>query len=139
MIEGICLACLAWAIAQVETGDKPRAVGAHGELTRFQFRKATWEEWSDVPFRRAPRDEVEADRVFEKHARWIVGALEGLGLEVSVASVAIMWNAGYGNVMHGRVPDSSLDYALRVENLYALRERECAKVRIGKENNERER
>lgn len=41
------------AIAQVESGCDDEAIGAQGERGRFQFTRALWEEFSQVPFERA--------------------------------------------------------------------------------------
>ena len=125
MTEAICMACLAFAIAEVETGNKPFSVGRHGELTQYQFRQSTWEQYSDLPFKDAPRNQVEVDKVFRDHVRWIRRAIISLEKEPSINYIAIMWNAGYGNFLHGTVPDSTLDYAMRVENLFEKSSRDC--------------
>lgn len=117
-IEGICIVCLAFAIAEVETGNRSMAIGRHGELTEYQFRQGTWEQHSDVPFKEATKDPEEVKRVFRVHIRWIRTSLVILEKEPSVSNIAIMWNAGYGNFLHGTIPDSTLDYSMRVENLY---------------------
>ena len=119
------MACLAFAIAEVETGGKPNSIGRHGELTQYQFRQLTWEQYSEISFKDAPNHPEEVEKVFLDHVRWIRHRIIGLEKDPTVTNIAIIWNAGYGNFLHGTVPDSTLDYAMRVENLFEKSARDC--------------
>lgn len=115
-MDVICMICLAWAIAQVETGGDPDEVGGAGERTLYQFTADTWGDYSRVPIAAADGDEV--DRVFREHTAWIAGRIAAGGQDVTVEKIARIWNAGYGRWRDGRVPAATLDYAERVGNLY---------------------
>jgi hypothetical protein len=68
------------------------------------------------PFSQAVQREA-ADEVAVKHYEWIKGNLERAGVDASPFNIAMAWNSGVNNVLKGRVPTVSYDYATRVTNL----------------------
>lgn len=91
------------AVALVETGDNPQAVGVLGERGRFQMMPV-------VAASCGGHGEREAAR-WEKH---LERELVAMGVEPLPFNVALAWNAGMTKVRAGKVPVSSYRYAGRV-------------------------
>lgn len=95
-----------------------RQSGHHAELGDFQFKRATWEALTNMPFYYAesPRDAREVARLYFASLRH---QLIERRLEVSVYNLALMWNGGATSViLRKHIPQAERDYARRVENLY---------------------
>jgi len=103
------------AIAQVETGLSPNAVGRRGERSRFQIMPATWARFSheDQP----SASLAETRRV----ARRVLAEIEAVhrrrGQRVDTYGLALGWNAG---PWARKYSGATLDYAERVEALALL-------------------
>lgn len=110
----------AWAVAMFETGCKNEAIGAAGERSKFQFMRATWEEYSSIPFTQASKSEEAAEKVFRIHLDWQLRALRQLGLVATPYNLYLLHQAGYGNLRRGTVPTKSHEDAQLVTNLYHL-------------------
>lgn len=104
------------AINWVENPTNHTRTGRHGELGPYQFRPATWRMHTRKPFRHAVERQA-ADAVAVKHYEWIKRTLENAGVDATPYNIAMAWNTGVGNVLRGRVPQVSYDYATRVTNL----------------------
>jgi hypothetical protein len=104
------------AINWVENPTNQTRVGRFGELGPYQFRPATWRMHTDKPFRLAVQRE-QADEIAVKHYEWIKRSFENAGVEVNAFNIALAWNSGVDSVLSGRVPNSSYNYAERVNNL----------------------
>lgn len=104
------------AINWVENPTNHKKMGRFGELGPYQFRAATWRMHTKRPFRQAVEREA-ADEVAVKHYEWIKRTLENAGVEPNAFNIAMAWNTGVDNVLKGRVPAVSYDYAIRVTNL----------------------
>jgi hypothetical protein len=104
------------AINWVENPTNHTRMGRHGELGPYQFRPATWRMHTRRPFRHAVERQA-ADEVAVKHYEWIRRTLENAGVDATPFNIAMAWNTGVGNVLNGRVPQVSYDYATRVTNL----------------------
>lgn len=104
------------AINWVENPTNHTKMGRHGELGPYQFRPATWRMHTRKPFRHAVERQA-ADEVAVKHYEWIKRTLERAGVDATPFNIAMAWNTGVGNVLNGRVPQVSYDYATRVTNL----------------------
>ena len=103
------------AIAMVETGLKPDAVGRRGEQSRFQIMPSTWVRFSRV---NQPSASIAETR---RVARRVLAEIETVhlkrGLRVDVYGLALGWNAGpWARKYNG----ATLSYAERVEALAAL-------------------
>lgn len=103
------------AIAKVETGLTPDAVGRRGERSRFQIMPATWIRFSQVDQHTASLSET------RRVARRILAEIEKVhrrrGLRIDAYGLALGWNAGPWARKHS---GATLDYAERVEALAAL-------------------
>lgn len=103
------------AIADVESGNDPAAVGALGELGRCQFRRTTWSELTNAPFEVYARRDCELTRKIERaHLARICTQLSGFGHVLTPALIAAAWRAGTGNA----VRFARTDPARRAANLY---------------------
>lgn len=103
------MAIFLWALAQVESGGNPHAVGAAGERTQWQITPAVRAmypaDWSD-------RDVAVA------HVRRLEAQLRSRGVAPTARNLAIAWNAGPGAFGRRRVPPAAKDHAQRVANLF---------------------
>jgi len=105
-----------YAIRQVESGDRyDGPVGPRGELGAYQFRRQVWFQHTRAPFSQART--TYADAVAEKHFRWIAETLRSAGLAATAWNFAAAWNCGVDNVLVGRIPRKTRDYASRVQNI----------------------
>lgn len=104
------------AINMVENPTNQTKVGRFGELGPYQFRPTTWRMHTNKPFSMAVQRQA-ADEVAVMHYEWIKRTLERAGVDASPFNIAMAWNSGMGNVLSGRAPEVSFDYADRVTNL----------------------
>lgn len=104
------------AINWVENPTNHTRMGRFGELGPYQFRPTTWRMHSKRPFIQATQREA-ADEVAVKHYEWLKRSLENAGVDATPFNIAMAWNSGVNNVLKGRVPTVSYDYATRVTNL----------------------
>jgi hypothetical protein len=104
------------AINWVENPTNHTRVGRFGELGPYQFRVGTWRMHTSKPFSMATQREA-ADEVAVKHYEWIKANLEKAGVDATPFNIAMAWNTGVNNVINGRAPIVSYDYAERVVNL----------------------
>ncbi len=108
------------AIAMVESGNNPAAVGRHGERTEFQISRAVWRQHSpDRPFGEPGAVAFATARI---HTRWLV---ENMPLDVRYDPwwIAAAWNGGLSRCQKAhwtksRLPASVRNYADRVVRLY---------------------
>ncbi len=104
------------AINWVENPTNHTRMGRFGELGPYQFRPATWRMHTRKPFQMAIQREA-ADEVAVIHYEWIKSRLEAAGVDASAFNIAMAWNTGVDNVINGRAPSVSYNYAERVVNL----------------------
>ncbi len=104
------------AINWVENPTNHARIGRHGELGPYQFRPTTWRMHTKRPFRQAV-ERLAADEVAVKHYEWIKRTFAKAGVDATPFNIAMAWNSGVDNVLKGRVPSVSYDYATRVTNL----------------------
>lgn len=104
------------AINWVENPTNHTRAGRFGELGPYQFRSTTWRMHTGKSFQMAVQREA-ADEVAVKHYEWIKRNLENAGVNPSTFNIAMAWNSGVGNVVNGRSPKVSRNYAQRVVNL----------------------
>lgn len=104
------------AINTVENPTNHTRMGRFGELGPYQFRSGTWRMHTRRPFSQATQREA-ADEVAIIHYEWIKANLEKAGVDASAFNIAMAWNTGVNNVINGRAPTVSYNYAERVVNL----------------------
>jgi len=104
------------AINWVENPTNHTRAGKFGELGPYQFRSGTWRMHTRRPFSQAIQREA-ADEVAVLHYEWIKANLEKAGVDGSPFNIAMAWNSGVNNVIKGRAPSVSFNYAQRVVNL----------------------
>jgi hypothetical protein len=104
------------AINWVENPTNHTRMGRFGELGPYQFRAGTWRMHTKKSFQLANQRET-ADEVAIKHYEWIKQSLEKAGVDASAFNIAMAWNTGVNNVVNGRAPSVSYNYAQRVTNL----------------------
>jgi hypothetical protein len=104
------------AINWVENPTNHTRAGKFGEMGPYQFRSGTWRMHTRRPFSQATQREA-ADEVAVLHYEWIKSNLEKAGVDASPFNIAMAWNSGVNNVIKGRAPSVSYNYAQRVVNL----------------------
>lgn len=104
------------AINWVENPTNHTRTGRFGELGPYQFRPTTWRMHTRKPFSMAVQ-RAAADEVAVIHYEWIKDRLEAAGVHASAFNIAMAWNSGVDNVIKGRSPAVSYNYAERVVNL----------------------
>lgn len=104
------------AINWVENPTNHTRMGRFGELGPYQFRAGTWRMHTRRPFTQAIQREA-ADEVAVAHYEWIKRNLEEAGVDATTFNIAMAWNSGVNNVIRGRAPSVSYNYAERVTNL----------------------
>lgn len=107
------------AIAEVETGNNPRAIGRRGERGMYQFTRTTWRLHTRRNFADAHSPAVSA-QVAALHYDWLYEGLLRNGKQPTPFLMAAAWNAGLSRVVNGQVPRSSRDYATRVVNIVSV-------------------
>jgi len=121
------------AINYVENPTNHTRVGRFGELGPYQFRPTTWRMHTRKPFRLAA-DRATADEVAAAHYEWIKQKLQAAGVRASAYNIAMAWNSGVDNVINGRAPNVSYNYAERVVNLvHAFKRRARSSAAAGPE------
>lgn len=88
------------AIAQVETGNRPRP-GRALEVSAYQMTPAVWLSYSGTARQRAA-----------KHLQWLKSRVPN----PTAYRLALAWNGGLGALRNAK--PATVDYATRVENLY---------------------
>ena len=101
------LKSLLLAIAMVETGNDPTAIGRAQETGAHQMTPAA----------------IREHQTPEARARYIERELRRHGLKADPFTVALAWNAGLGAVSRGEIRPVSWVYAVRVENIMEASER----------------
>jgi hypothetical protein len=119
------------AINWVENPTNHTRMGRFGELGPYQFRSSTWKMHTKRPFSQATHREA-ADEVAVKHYEWIKRTLAEAGVDANAYNIAMAWNCGVNNVLKGRVPAVSYDYASRVTNLVqSIKQQSATRVAAG--------
>ncbi len=107
------------AVAEVETGGNPMAIGPFGERGLYQFNRPTWRRYTKRPFTDAHNSRIAHD-VAVQHFIWLYRRLAASGREPTPYRLAMAWNGGLGCAISGRAVRSTRDYARRVSVLTGL-------------------
>lgn len=121
------VAALLAAIAEVESANRPGAIGPRGERGLYQFRCDTWKQHTALPFTWA-HNPAHARYVAEIHLRWLQRELRPwLGVEPDAARLADAWHRGLTAAKRDHPPTAAAkDYVERVVNLYHAINRQSA-------------
>lgn len=109
------------AIAEVETGGDPYAVGRQGERGLYQFRSGVWKQYTNRSFFQAHNPDV-AFGVAVKHFNWLYDGFIRNGLHPNAYMMAAAWNGGLNRALSGRLTKGTRNYARRVANIVTLAE-----------------
>lgn len=118
------------AVAEVETGGNPRAVGRRGERGLYQFSFGTWQRYTAQPFHSA-HDPIIAHDIAVRHFEWLQDQLRAGGRKPTAFQLAVAWNSGLNRALSGRYPKSTRDYAGRVANLSEVYARSITRPSAG--------
>jgi hypothetical protein len=108
-----CAALLA-ALADVESGNDPHAIGKLGERSAWQIMPGSWAMHSRFPHRIASERPDIARAVAALHLDWTMETLRRRQVRLDVELIAAGWRHGPGFAQRF----ARSDYALRVGNLY---------------------
>ena len=112
------------AIALVETGNNPAAIGRAGERSEYQFRRATWECYTALPFdEKHTRDRKFTRTIATRHADSLQRASRHLTTEHDrVFFCAAAWKCGPRVLAWKQTKEqlspATRDYADRVWSMY---------------------
>lgn len=95
------------ALAQVESNNRPNAIGAAGELSAWQITAPVWRVYTREPFAEARTNPRLAREVARTHAQYLAHKLAQHGERVTPETLARKWN-----------PRAPADYAQRIGRLY---------------------
>jgi hypothetical protein len=111
-----------WATLQaihcLENPTNRTSPGPCGELGPYQFRAATWHQYSQRPFASALNRQASED-VAVRYYNWLKTQVERAGFPATTYNVALAWNGGISSLSSWNVPRSVRDYAQRASNLAA--------------------
>jgi len=111
-----------WATLQaihcLENPTNRTAPGPRGELGPYQFRAATWHQYSQRPFASALNRQA-SDDVAIRYYNWLKTQIERAGYPATTYNIALAWNGGVTSLSSWKVPRSVRDYAQRASNLAA--------------------
>lgn len=108
------------ALSQVESGDNDHAVGAHGEISRYQMLPSTWAIYSDS---KAYSNAGVSMGVAINHMNWLLTTyIKCTGRVPTNRELAVMWNMGFTGYKRtgwdiSKCPESVQDYSQRITNL----------------------
>jgi hypothetical protein len=105
------------AIHCLENPSNRLSPGPCGELGAYQFKAATWHQYSQRPFASALNRQA-SDDVAIRYYAWLKAQIERAGFPATSYNIALAWNGGMSAVS-GRATHSVRDYAERASNLAA--------------------
>jgi len=105
------------AIHSLENPSNRRSPGPCGELGAYQFRAATWHQYSAKPFSAALNRQA-SDDVAVRYYEWLKTQVERAGYPATSYNIALAWNGGL-TAVSGRATRAVRDYAERAANLAA--------------------
>lgn len=102
------------AIAQVESGENPHAVGPLGERSMYQFTRDTWRLHSLRSIYDATTDPAYAHQIALRHLAYLHSVLRAQAVPETPATLAAAWHYGprFAKIC------TETDYVRRVGNLY---------------------
>lgn len=107
------LPALLWAIAEVESGNNPAAIGKNGERTRYQIKWSTWNRYTGLGM--VGCSEEAAQDVVVQYLLEIAQNLVRHGRPINPCTLYVAYRTGqYRPTLARGVTDSGI----RVENLY---------------------
>ena len=106
------------AIHNLENPYDRSTPGPYGELGPYQFREATWRQYSHEPFRHA-LNRCSSDQVAIACYERLKSVLAQHGYPATAYNIALAWNGGIGAVLGRHPSHAARDYAERAANLAA--------------------
>ena len=104
---------LLFALASVESGNQPTALGPHGERSAWQFTAETWARHTRIPFLYASSDRTHAREVAELHLAYLTTELAKRHIAPTPEHLAAAWHYGPASARICR----DTDYSRRVARL----------------------
>jgi hypothetical protein len=104
---------LLFALASVESGNQPTAIGPSGERSAWQFTPETWARHTRVPFLYASSDRTHAREVAELHLAYLTTELAARHIAPTPEHLAAAWHYGPASARICR----DTDYSRRVARL----------------------
>jgi hypothetical protein len=109
---------LLWALSQVESGDNDLAVGAAGEVSRYQIKPLTWASMTDLDISEAV-DPAKARMVALAYLRALGHDLMRDGFRVNAENLILAYKLGYSGFINRKwARQDQRDAAQRCLNLY---------------------
>lgn len=113
------------AIAEVESGNNPKAVGLCGSRGLYQMKEATWRMHTDLPFDRA-FNALDAQLVALKHLRFLRAHIEvNCKIQCTTVHLAYAWRYGQNSFStEWRQKETNerrlerLEYGARIDSLF---------------------
>ena len=102
------------ALAEVETGTNPTAIGPYGERSVFQFTLGTWKQHTPKDFELATIRPDLALVIARTHLTWLIHTLRKRGVAIRATTLAAAWHYGWSHA----ATCASTDYAKRVNAIY---------------------
>lgn len=118
-LAGLLLMPTAKATESLDTGRMVavlRALENGPSDNPWQFREPTWRAYSKVPLHTASI--LEHRRVAWMFTQTCIRQCLSLDLPITARNVALLFSAGYRNVLESTLTDKQRDYAQRAANLY---------------------
>lgn len=118
------------ALAMIESGNNPRAIGRKGERSAYQIMPSVWKQHSKVPFVIATKQPEIALDVVESHAIWLANTFKqeqpmGSHRTINNIDFYIMWNRGFTYYKRcefdpAKISPKTREKAVRYQNLVML-------------------
>lgn len=115
------------ALAQLESGNNPRAIGRAGERTQYQISRAAWKDGAGLLRCRAPKPPIQyndqaAPSIAKAYLQHLESRLATARTPINPATLYAAWNLGYEGFKRrgfslARCPDRTRDAARRFNNL----------------------
>ena len=110
------IAFLLAAIAMVESGNDPSALGKKGEVSQYQITPKVWRIYSKTPPGKA--NPVMAKVVATEHVKSIKALLKKANIPQTPYWIAVVWNGGPSALVD--TSEKVKDYADRVSAMYCF-------------------
>lgn len=113
------------ALAQIESGNNPRARGRHGEISEYQITPAVWKESSARLSRSLTLDHRLNSKLLASYHLGVIRASlrQAWRREPTPAEIYSAWNCGITATIKGQIPRATRERANRFVNLVSTLEK----------------
>ena len=114
------------ALGQVESGERDKVIGKHGEVSRYQIRENVWKKYNTHYYPASWTDYHTAAQVAYQHMRWLQEEYtKHTNKDANSTELYVMYNAGFDYYKKRKFDMSKVSYdirerAARFTNLYIL-------------------